>query len=894
MSLLLGVLTLVLSLAAIAWVWRLLRLALRRPAPAEPPTLAAVLEEEPDISLAERVQTFRRPHALQTVVYLIASGAIFLSFLFTFASDGWTLITLLLAAAEVLLLFTHGTPLLVRAVQTLTISQEGVRAKGLLHQRTVYWWEVRRFLVAEDLSRFRIETSGRPLTYDTAAFPAEMRPAIFRSIRAHLSSHSEGIQPWPQGSPSVRFVKANALSVALFVVAMVATAFIGGEILPAEGRVLGLRCSYASGYLREKYSLPERHGCVILRVNPGTGAFNAGLREGDMIIGLEGVPITSGSQFTVFWESLDEDTQEFSVIHPGQAEPESIEVTLGPPGKLPEYDAADPYFFYLRARGAPDSSRAIDDYSKAIELAPEFDLPYVYRGELYSDELVDDLALSDFNTALDLDNELTEAYRERSWHYILRLGEYDSAIADAQKATELDGCEGAFEEYNYDCFLSHLVLANAYGARGGPGDHQHAVDEAKKAIAFYPEQPDGYYLAAYYLNALGEVEAARDYGSLYLEHADDGEVDVHLNWARRLVSGSGFPYNPTARREGAEPATVFIEDSGEGDIDPDGPPLVLLVTFAEERTLDPPLGARYLTNDRQQFWAYFEFDNAAHVSAVFWEWTQDSYVHLAGAQLWPGINKGHGWILLENVLVGENSQNVLSIKFDQAEVASQEIPLRDEPYVRPLTFFADAELREPLLFYSGSTSPIYASVHYVAIPPGSNILWLADKDGLQVGAGVIEAEESGQGIVPIALAPDTPPGLVQIRLYLDGDVIRNAALVIAPPETASTAPFQRLEFGVDPDGEGRFAKAAREFSASEPEFRYVLDGIAIPSSSVLTIRWMLNGSPLTPQSETINGSGTSRMIGLVEGDEGYLRPGEYQVLVALDGQPVFADIVVVE
>ena len=87
MPFLLGVPTLVLSLAAIAWAWRLLKLALRRPAPAEPPTLAAVQEEESDVSLAEQVQTFRRPHALQTV-------------------DGWTLITLLLAAAEVLLLFT--------------------------------------------------------------------------------------------------------------------------------------------------------------------------------------------------------------------------------------------------------------------------------------------------------------------------------------------------------------------------------------------------------------------------------------------------------------------------------------------------------------------------------------------------------------------------------------------------------------------------------------------------------------------------------------------------------------------------------------------------------------------------------------------------------------------
>ena len=106
MPFLLGVPTLVLSLAAIGWAWRLPKLALWRPAPAEPPTLAAVQEEESDVSLAEQVQTFRRPQALQTVVYLIASGAIFLSFLFTFANDGWTPITLLLAAAEVLLLFT--------------------------------------------------------------------------------------------------------------------------------------------------------------------------------------------------------------------------------------------------------------------------------------------------------------------------------------------------------------------------------------------------------------------------------------------------------------------------------------------------------------------------------------------------------------------------------------------------------------------------------------------------------------------------------------------------------------------------------------------------------------------------------------------------------------------
>ncbi len=894
MEALIGVLIFILLLAAIAWAWRLFRSAFGKTEQTAPPTLASLLDEEPDMSLTEQILTFRRPHVVQTIVYLIASAAILVSFLVAFIGGGWTLLSLLLAAAEVLLLLTHGTPLLVSAVQSLTISPEGIQAKGLFHQRAIHWWEVRQFMVVDDLSRFRAETSGSRFDYDASAFPTETRLDIYRSLRAHLISHHQDLQTWPQGSPRLRFFKANALSIILFVVAMVVTAFIGREILP-EGRVLGLRCGYASNYLRQRYDLPDHQGCVILRVNPGTGAYEAGLREGDMIVALEGVPITSGPQFTVFWKSLDRAKEKFTVIHPGETKPMTVAVKLGPPGRLPEYDPEDPYFFYLRARGATNTSQAIADYTAAIELAPDFDLAYVYRGDLYSDELVDDLALADFNRALDLDNELTEAYRERAWHLILRLGNYDAAIADAQKAAELDRCEGAFEELNYDCYVNHLALANAFGARGGSEDAQRAVDEAKKAIAFYPERPSGYYMAAYYLNALGEVEAARDYGSLYLEHADDGEVDVHLNWARRLVSGSGFPDNPTASQDEAEPATVFLEDFGEGDIDPDGPPLVSLVTFAEERTLDPPLGARYLTNDRQQLWAYFEFDNAADVSAVFWEWTQDSYIHLAGGQIWPGINKGRGWILLENVLVGENSRNVLSIKFDQEEVASQEIPLRDEPYVRPLAFFADADLREPILFYSGSTSPIYAFVDYVAIPSGSDILWLAEKDGLQVGTGVIEAEESGQTIVPIALAPDTPPGLVQIRLYLDGDVIRNAALVIATFQTASAQPFQSLEFGVHPNLEGHFAQTSREFTVGQGEFRYVLDGISFPPQSILTVRWMLDGSPLTPLADTFEGpEAPRRFIGLIQGVDGYLTPGEYQVLVSLDGEAVYADTVVVE
>ena len=895
MGLLLGIVVLLFLLAAIVWGWRLLRLGLRGLKEKKPPpTLSSLLEEEPDPSLTERPHTFRRPHVLQTVIYVVASAVVLGALLASLLIEGWSLLTLILIVAELALLFAHGTPLLVRISRSITVSPEAIEVRGLLRTRTLEWWEIQRFQVAEDLSRFRAEGVRKRISSETEGFEPGTLLALYRALRAHLAARQLPLEQLPEEARLVRLTKANALGLMVLVAAVISTIFTAPYVLP-EGHILGLRCGYASNYLRQKYDLPDRQGCVVLRVNPGTGAYEAGLREGDMIVALEGVLITSGPQFTIFWESLDRATQKFSIIHIGDTEPVTVEVKLGPPGKLPEYDPEDPHFFYLRARGATNTSQAIADYTTAIELAPDFDLAYVYRGELYSDGLVDDLALADFAAALDLDSELTKAYRERAWHFILRLGDYDAAIADDERAVELDGCEGAFEEYNRDCFVNHLALSNAFGARGGPEDARRAVDEAKKAIAFYPEQPEGYYMAAYYLNVLGEVEAARDYGTLYLENADDRELDVHINWARRLVSGSGFPDDPTERQEEAEAATVFVEDSGEGDIDPDGPPVVSLVTFAEERTLDPPLGAKYLTNDRQQLWAYFEFGDAADVSAIFWEWTQNSYVNAAGGQIWPGVNKGHGWILLENMFVDENSRNILKIRFDRVEVASEEIPLRDEPYVRPLTFYADAELREPLLFYSGSATPLYASVDYVAIPPGSDLLWLADKDGLEVGAGVVEAEESGQSIVPIALAPDTPPGLVQIRLYLDGEVIRNAALVIAPPWTASAPPFQHLEFGVAPEAEGHFAQASREFTVSQGELRYVLDGISFPPQSVLSVRWTLDGNPLTPRADTIEGPEVPpRFIGLIQGVDGYLRPGEHQVLVSLDGQAVYADIVVVE
>src|SRR5438105_14575624 len=65
-----------------------------------------------------------------------------------------------------------------------------------------------------------------------------------------------------------------------------------------RGSILGLRCSTASRFLRDRYQLDERPGCVILRVDGRSGAEHAGLRVGDKIVAIGNVPITSGRQFS--------------------------------------------------------------------------------------------------------------------------------------------------------------------------------------------------------------------------------------------------------------------------------------------------------------------------------------------------------------------------------------------------------------------------------------------------------------------------------------------------------------------------------------------------------------------------------------------------------------------
>ncbi|MCY3788702.1 MAG: tetratricopeptide repeat protein [Gemmatimonadetes bacterium] len=81
--------------------------------------------------------------------------------------------------------------------------------------------------------------------------------------------------------------------------------------------------------------------------------------------------------------------------------------------------------------------RAIADYDKAIELNPEFARAYYNRGVAYSRKGELDWAIKDYDKAIELNPKDADAYNNRGAAYSIN-GEFDWAIKDYDKAIDLN------------------------------------------------------------------------------------------------------------------------------------------------------------------------------------------------------------------------------------------------------------------------------------------------------------------------------------------------------------------------------------------------------------------------------------------------------------------------
>lgn len=93
-----------------------------------------------------------------------------------------------------------------------------------------------------------------------------------------------------------------------------------------------------------------------------------------------------------------------------------------------------------------DREKAINDYTKAIELVPNFYTAYNARGTSYQKTGLHDKAIKDFTKAIELKKDYYLAYINRGKSFNEK-GEYDKAISDFTEAIALDA--GYYKAYYY-------------------------------------------------------------------------------------------------------------------------------------------------------------------------------------------------------------------------------------------------------------------------------------------------------------------------------------------------------------------------------------------------------------------------------------------------------------
>ena len=138
--------------------------------------------------------------------------------------------------------------------------------------------------------------------------------------------------------------------------------------------------------------------------------------------------------------------------------------------------------------------KAIEHYSKAIELNPRLAGVYNNRGTAYSSKGEFDRAIADYDKEIELNPECAEAYNNRGADYHSK-GEFDRAIKNYDKAIEL----------NPECARFYYNRGIIYSGKGELG---RAIADYDKAIELNPEYVKAYYNRGVAYSRKGEFDHA--------------------------------------------------------------------------------------------------------------------------------------------------------------------------------------------------------------------------------------------------------------------------------------------------------------------------------------------------------------------------------------------------
>ena len=125
----------------------------------------------------------------------------------------------------------------------------------------------------------------------------------------------------------------------------------------------------------------------------------------------------------------------------------------------------------LRKKGKLE--KAVSDFNSAIEIDSQYDWAYWRRGIAYRQKNAFESAIADLNKAIEINAKLGSAYASRGETY-RRMGQFEDAISDFNTAIEIDP----------DCSWAYAYLGKTYRQKG---NHEKAITYLTRAIGLDPE-----------------------------------------------------------------------------------------------------------------------------------------------------------------------------------------------------------------------------------------------------------------------------------------------------------------------------------------------------------------------------------------------------------------------
>jgi len=172
--------------------------------------------------------------------------------------------------------------------------------------------------------------------------------------------------------------------------------------------------------------------------------------------------------------------------------------------------------------------QALFDFSKVIEIDPEFANAYYARGLIYRRKGEHNQAIIEFTKAIELDPNFANAYSERGFVYLLKK-DCDRAILEFTKGIELNPSLSFAYANRGECYINKK-------------DFNRALKDFDKLIELNPDSYSAYQIRASVYEKLGQKNLADQdrKRARELEKANKANVQLNRNSSIKIIVSGGF------------------------------------------------------------------------------------------------------------------------------------------------------------------------------------------------------------------------------------------------------------------------------------------------------------------------------------------------------------------